>query len=245
MKNENKKQKLKGWMQNMRTILNQIRQYKKATILTPIFTALEVIMEVLLPFITAMIIDKGLQQENMKVVYQYGAIMLLMAVCSLFFGAMAGKYAASASSGLACNLRESMYERIQTFSFANIDRFSTAGLVTRMTTDVTNVQNAFQMIIRIAVRAPLMMVTSMMMSFLINAQLSFMFLAGMVFLAIILAILLKQASRVFNLVFQKYDDLNASIQENVSAIRVVKAYVREDYENSKFTKAGINYINYL
>ena len=238
MKNENKKQKLKGWMQNMRTILNQIRQYKKATILTPIFTALEVIMEVLLPFITAMIIDKGLQQENMKVVYQYGAIMLLMAVCSLFFGAMAGKYAASASSGLACNLRESMYERIQTFSFANIDRFSTAGLVTRMTTDVTNVQNAFQMIIRIAVRAPLMMVTSMMMSFLINAQLSFMFLAGMVFLAIILAILLKQASRVFNLVFQKYDDLNASIQENVSAIRVVKAYVREDYENSKFTKAA-------
>ena len=238
MKNENKKQKLKGWMQNMRTILNQIRQYKKATILTPIFTALEVIMEVLLPFITAMIIDKGLQQENMKVVYQYGAIMLLMAVCSLFFGAMAGKYAASASSGLACNLRESMYERIQTFSFANIDRFSTAGLVTRMTTDVTNVQNAFQMIIRIAVRAPLMMVTSMMMSFLINAQLSFMFLAGMVFLAIILAILLKQASRVFNLVFQKYDDLNASIQENVSAIRVVKAYVREDYENSKSTKAA-------
>ena len=238
MKNENKKQKLKGWMQNMRTILNQIRQYKKATILTPIFTALEVIMEVLLPFITAMIIDKGLQQENMKVVYQYGAIMLLMAVCSLFFGAMAGKYAASASSGLACNLRESMYERIQTFSFANIDRFSTAGLVTRMTTDVTNVQNAFQMIIRIAVRAPLMMVTSMIMSFLINAQLSFMFLAGMVFLAIILAILLKQASRVFNLVFQKYDDLNASIQENVSAIRVVKAYVREDYENSKFTKAA-------
>ncbi len=238
MKNENKKQKLKGWMQNMRTILNQIRQYKKATILTPIFTALEVIMEVLLPFITDMIIDKGLQQENMKVVYQYGAIMLLMAVCSLFFGAMAGKYAASASSGLACNLRESMYERIQTFSFANIDRFSTAGLVTRMTTDVTNVQNAFQMIIRIAVRAPLMMVTSMMMSFLINAQLSFMFLAGMVFLAIILAILLKQASRVFNLVFQKYDDLNASIQENVSAIRVVKAYVREDYENSKFTKAA-------
>ena len=238
MKNENKKQKLKGWMQNMRTILNQIRQYKKATILTPIFTALEVIMEVLLPFITAMIIDKGLQQENMKVVYQYGAIMLLMAVCSLFFGAMAGKYAASASSGLACNLRESMYERIQTFSFANIDRFSTAGLVTRMTTDVTNVQNAFQMIIRIAVRAPLMMVTSMMMSFLINAQLSFMFLAGMVFLAIILAILLKQASRVFNLVFQKYDDLNASIQENVSAIRVVKAYMREDYENSKFTKAA-------
>ena len=151
---------------------------------------------------------------------------------------MAGKYAASASSGLACNLRESMYERIQTFSFPNIDRFSTAGLVTRMTTDVTNVQNAFQMIIRIAVRAPLMMVTSMMMSFLINAQLSFMFLAGMVFLAIILAILLKQASRVFNLVFQKYDDLNASIQENVSAIRVVKAYVREDYENSKFTKAA-------
>lgn len=222
----------------MRTILNQIKQYKKATVLTPIFTALEVIMEVLLPFITAMIIDKGLQQENMNAVYQYGAIMIVMAICSLFFGAMAGKYAASASSGLACNLRESMYERIQTFSFSNIDKFSTAGLVTRMTTDVTNVQNAFQMIIRIAVRAPLMMITSMIMCFLIHAQLSLVFLAGIFFLAIILIIILKKASSVFDIVFQKYDDLNASVQENISAIRVVKAYVREDYEDNKFKKAA-------
>lgn len=221
-------------------ILRQIRQYKKDTILTPVFTALEVIMEVLLPFITAKIIDDGLQQGNMDAVYRYGAIMLVMAVCSLFFGAFAGKYAASASSGLACNLRESIYEKVQEFSFSNIDKFSTAGLVTRMTTDVTNVQNAFQMIIRIAVRAPLMLVASMVMCFMINRKLSMMFLGAILFLALILGLILKRATAAFNVVFQKYDDLNASVQENVSAIRVVKAYVREDYENQKFTKAADN-----
>lgn len=219
-------------------IIKQIKQYKKDTILTPVFTALEVIMEVLLPFITSMIIDEGLQKSNMTVVYQYGAIMIVMALCSLFFGAMAGKYAASASSGLACNLRDGMYERIQGFSFANIDKFSTAGLVTRMTTDVTNVQNAFQMIIRIAVRAPLMMITSMIMCFMINRKLSFMFLGGMCFLAIILAVIMAKTMTTFREVFNQYDNLNAGVQENVSAIRVVKAYVREDYENQKFSKAS-------
>lgn len=221
-------------------ILRQIRQYKKDAILTPVFTALEVIMEVLLPFITAKIIDDGLQQGDMGTVYRYGAIMLVMAVCSLCFGAFAGKYAASASSGLACNLRESIYEKVQDFSFSNIDKFSTAGLVTRMTTDVTNVQNAFQMIIRIAVRAPLMLVASMVMCFMINRKLSLMFLGAILFLALILALILSRATAAFHVVFQKYDDLNASVQENVSAIRVVKAYVREDYENQKFTKAADN-----
>lgn len=221
-------------------ILRQIRQYKKDAILTPVFTALEVIMEVLLPFITAKIIDDGLQQGDMGTVYRYGAIMLVMAVCSLCFGAFAGKYAASASSGLACNLRESIYEKVQEFSFSNIDKFSTAGLVTRMTTDVTNVQNAFQMIIRIAVRAPLMLVASMIMCFMINRKLSLMFLGAILFLALILALILSRATAAFHVVFQKYDDLNASVQENVSAIRVVKAYVREDYENQKFTKAADN-----
>lgn len=221
-------------------ILKQIRQYKKDAILTPVFTALEVFMEVLLPFITAKIIDDGLQQGNLGTVYRYGAIMLVMAMCSLFFGAFAGKYAASASSGLACNLRESIYEKVQEFSFSNIDKFSTAGLVTRMTTDVTNVQNAFQMIVRIAVRAPLMMISSMVMCFMINKKLSLLFLGAILFLALILAAILSRATKAFNAVFEKYDDLNASVQENVSAIRVVKAYVREDYENSKFTKAADN-----
>lgn len=221
-------------------ILKQIRQYKKDAILTPVFTALEVFMEVLLPFITAKIIDDGLQQGDLVTVYRYGAIMLVMAMCSLFFGAFAGKYAASASSGLACNLRESIYEKVQEFSFSNIDKFSTAGLVTRMTTDVTNVQNAFQMIVRIAVRAPLMMISSMVMCFMINRKLSLLFLGAILFLALILAAILSRATKAFNAVFEKYDDLNASVQENVSAIRVVKAYVREDYENSKFTKAADN-----
>lgn len=220
------------------TMLKMIRQYKKDAILTPVFTALEVMMEVLLPFITAMIIDNGLQRQDMGAVYRYGGLMVVMAVCSLVFGALAGKYAASASSGFACNLREGIYEKIQGFSFSNIDKFSTAGLVTRMTTDVTNVQNAFQMIIRIAVRAPLMLIFSMAMCFLINRKLSLLFLVAILFLSVLLAFIVRKATKAFNVVFQRYDDLNASVQENVSAIRVVKAYVREDYENQKFTRAA-------
>lgn len=224
----------------MRTVLKQLKQYKRYTFLTMGFTVLEVIMEVLLPFITALIIDNGLEQSDMPAILKYGVLMLVMAVVSLFSGTMAGKYAASASSGFACNLRESMYIRVQEYSFSNIDKFSTAGLVTRMTTDVTNLQNAFQMIIRIAVRVPLMLVSSMIMCFLINRDLSLVFLAALCFLAVILALIMKKSSVVFREVFDRYDDLNASVQENVTAIRVVKAYVREDHEKEKFNKAAQN-----
>lgn len=224
----------------MRTVLKQLKQYKRDTFLTMGFTILEVVMEVLLPFITALIIDNGLEQSDMPAILKYGALMLIMAVVSLFSGAMAGKFAASASSGFACNLRESMYIRVQDYSFSNIDKFSTAGLVTRMTTDVTNLQNAFQMTIRIAVRAPLMLVSSMVMCFLINRDLSLVFLAALCFLAVVLALIMRKASAVFREVFDRYDDLNASVQENVTAIRVVKAYVREDHEKQKFNKAAQN-----
>lgn len=224
----------------MKTVLAQLKQYKKDTFLTMGFTTLEVIMEVLLPFITARIIDDGLEQSDMSAIVRLGILMLVMAAVSLFSGAMAGKYAAATSSGFACNLRESMYIKIQDYSFSNIDKFSTAGLVTRMTTDVTNVQNAFQMIIRIAVRAPLMLIFSMAMCFMINRSLSFVFLAALCFLAVILALIMGKASSVFREVFDRYDDLNASIQENVAAIRVVKAYVREDHENKKFSRAAQN-----
>ncbi|MBQ6889242.1 MAG: ABC transporter ATP-binding protein [Lachnospiraceae bacterium] len=222
----------------IKTILGQVKQYKKATLLTPLFTALEVVMEVLLPFITAIIIDKGIEGGNIQAVYLYGGIMIVMAMFSLTFGVLAGKYAARASSGLACNLRESMYRKIQEYSFANIDKYSTAGLVTRMTTDVTNVQNAFQMVIRIAVRAPFMLISSMAMCFWIQPDLSFVFVAAIIFLAIVLILIMSTTIKVFEQVFKKYDGLNASVQENVSAIRVVKAYVREAYENEKFKKAS-------
>ncbi|MGI6010858.1 MAG: ABC transporter ATP-binding protein [Ruminococcus sp.] len=224
----------------MKAVLKQLKQYKRDTFLTMAFTTLEVIMEVLLPFITAMIIDEGLEQSDMPAILKLGILMLVMAAVSLFSGAMAGRFAASASSGFACNLRESMYRCVQNYSFSNIDKFSTAGLVTRMTTDVTNLQNAFQMVIRIAVRAPLMLICSMAMCFTINYRLSFMFLAAMCFLAVILGVIMKKSFPVFREVFDRYDDLNASVQENVTAIRVVKAYVREDYEKQKFNKAAQN-----
>ena len=224
----------------MKSVLAQLKQYKKDTFLTVGFTALEVVMEVLLPFMTAKIIDEGLSQSDMPAILRFGAIMVAMAAVSLFAGAMAGRFAASASSGFACNLRESMYVCIQDFSFSNIDKFSTAGLVTRLTTDVTNVQNAFQMIIRIAVRAPLTLITSMAMCFFISRELSLIFLAALCFLGIMLALIMRTTTALFQQVFDRYDDLNASVQENVSAIRVVKAYVREDYENQKFQKATGN-----
>lgn len=224
----------------MKEILKQVKQYKKDSFLTPFYSALEVVMEVLLPFIMAKIIDNGIEKGDMSKVYLYGGLMILAAMMSLFAGVMAGKYAASASSGLACNLREAIYRKIQTFSFSNIDKYSTAGLVTRMTTDVTNVQNAYQMCIRIAVRAPLMLITSMVMSFLINAEMSLTFLIALVFLAAVLGFIMLRAMKLFDKAFRKYDDLNASIQENISAVRVVKAYVREDYEKEKFSKASGN-----
>lgn len=224
----------------MRTILKQLGKYKRDSILTLFYAGLEAVMEVILPFTTALIIDKGLQAGDMGAVFRYGLLMIVMALCSLTCGILAGKYAASASAGFARNLRQNMYERIQDFSFSNIDKFSTAGLVTRMTTDITNVQNAFQMSIRIAIRAPLMLVFSMVMCFWINRTLSLIFLVALCFLAVMLFFLLGGASKVFRQVFDKYDDLNEDVQENVSAIRVVKAYVREDFENKKFTKATQN-----
>ena len=222
----------------MKTLLAQVKQYKSASILAPVFTAGEVIMEVLIPFVTASIIDKGIEAGDISKVYLYGGIMLAMALLSLGFGVLAGRYAAKASSGLACNLREGIYEKVQTFAFSNIDKYSTAGLVTRMTTDVTNVQNAYQMILRIAVRAPLMLVCSMAMCFFISAKLSAIFLVAIVILAAGLIFIMSRTIPIFNEVFRKYDDLNASVQENVSAIRVVKAFVRENYENKKFGKAA-------
>lgn len=224
----------------MKEILAQIKQYKKDSILTPVFTALEVFMEMLLPFIMAKIIDDGIEKGNMTNVYIFGGVMVVAAMVSLLSGFLAGKYAASASSGFACNLREAIYRKVQTYSFSNIDKFSTAGLVTRMTTDVTNVQNAYQMIIRIAVRAPLMLICSMAMCFAVSGSMSTIFLAAIVLLGIVLGIIVKKTMKVFTEAFKKYDDLNASIQENVSAIRVVKAYVREDFEQKKFKKASGN-----
>ena len=224
----------------MRKMISQLRQYKKDTFLCIGLTALEVVMEILLPFITAKIIDEGLQAGNMPAIYRYGALMIVMAFFSLFFGATAGKFAASASSGLSANLREAIYANIQTFSFSNIDKFSVPGLVTRMTTDITNVQNAFMMVIRVAVRAPLNLIFSFLMCLLINVHLSLMFLIAVVFLVIVLGTIMTVTMKIFNQVFTKYDDLNASVQENISAIRVVKAFVREGYENTKFSKASGN-----
>ena len=222
----------------IRTLFSQLKEYRTASLLSPVFTALEVIMEILIPFIIAELIDKGIEAGNIHEVYRYGAIMLVMAFFSLAFGVLAGRFVAKASSGFACNLREGMYANIQTFSFANIDKYSTAGLVTRMTTDVTNVQNAYQMVLRIAVRSPLMLICSLVMCFVISPQLSSIFFVAIVILAAALIFIMMRTTKIFTEVFRKYDDLNASVQENVSAIRVVKAFVREDRENEKFEKAA-------
>ncbi len=224
----------------IKTLAKCIGKYKKESIITPIFTAVEVFLEILIPFITASIIDKGIQAGDMRKVGIYGGIMLIIAFLSLFCGIQAGKYAAAASTGFACNLREKMYENIQTFSFSNIDKFSTAGLVTRMTTDVTNVQNAYQMIIRIAVRAPLMMICSITMCVIISPRLSLIFFVALLFLGFVLFFIIYKVTPVFTSGFEKYDELNASVQENISGIRVVKAFVREDHEKKKFNKAADN-----
>ena len=224
----------------IKTLAKCIGKYKKESIITPIFTAVEVFLEILIPFITASIIDKGIQAGDMRKVAIYGGIMLVIAFLSLFCGIQAGKYAAAASTGFACNLREKMYENIQTFSFSNIDKFSTAGLVTRMTTDVTNVQNAYQMIIRIAVRAPLMMICSITMCVIISPRLSLIFFVAFIFLGFVLFFIIYKVTPVFTSGFEKYDELNASVQENISGIRVVKAFVREDHEKKKFNKAADN-----
>lgn len=224
----------------LKTLGTQIKEYKKVSILTPIFVICEVIMELLIPLLMASIIDKGVSVGNMNHVFIVGGIMVVMAVFSLLFGVLNGKTAAKASAGFAKNLRKSMFENIQSFSFSNIDKYSTAGLVTRMTTDVTNVQNAYQMVLRMCTRAPMMLICAVIMCISISPKLSSLFFVAIIFLGICLALIIKNAHPIFMKVFQKYDDLNASVQENVSAIRVVKAYVREDYEVKKFEKAADN-----
>ena len=216
-----------------------IKEYKKDTILTPIFMVLEVIMEMIIPLLMAAIIDNGLEGGSIKYV------CLITAMFSLTFGALGGKYGASASCGFAKNLRRAMFHNIQDFSFENIDKYSTAGLVTRLTTDVTNVQNAFQMIIRMCVRAPISLICAMVMSFYINFKLSLIFVGAIIFLGLALYFIMTGAHPYFKEVFKKYDDLNASVQENLTGIRVVKAYVREDYEINKFKKASKKIYNYF
>ena len=224
----------------MKRVLQQIGVYKKDALLCVGLTALEVVMEILLPFITARLLAEGLEAGHLPSVYRYGAVLVVMSLLSLIFGATAGKFAASASAGLSANLREAIYAQIQTFSFSNIDKFSVPGLVTRMTTDITNVQQAFMMVIRIAVRSPLTLVFSFAMCMYINVELSLTFLIALAFLVIVIGAIMVIALRIFSQVFRKYDDLNADVQENVSAIRVVKAFVREDYEDKKFAKASKN-----
>ena len=227
----------------IRTLLKEVKEYKRASIATPMFMLLEVLMETLIPFLMASIIDDGVNAGDMGHIYRIGGLMVAAAAIGLFAGMAGGRYGAKASAGFAKNLRESMFNHIQTFSFANIDKFSTAGLVTRLTTDVTNLQNAYQMTLRMFTRAPASMLCAMIMAFSINARLSSIYLAAVIILGVILFFIIRHATGFFQQAFPKYDDLNASVQENVSAIRVVKAYVREDYERDKFAKANQNIYN--
>ncbi|MGG7143354.1 ABC transporter ATP-binding protein [Clostridium nigeriense] len=224
----------------IKKLASYIGEYKKDSIITPIFIALEVIMEVIIPVLMAMIVDNGVEKGDMKYVTIVGILMLVMAFISLSFGAAAGRTGAKASTGFAKNLRKGMFYNIQNFSFANIDKYSTAGLITRLTTDVTNVQNAYLMIIRTFVRAPFMLISAMIMSFYINFNMALIFLGAIIFLSIALYLIISNAHPIFKRVFRKYDDLNASVQENLTGIRVVKAYVREEHEINKFHKASKN-----
>ena len=222
----------------IKTLIRQIGDYKTASILTPVWTAMEVVMDVLIPYVTASLIDKGLNAGNMENVCLYGAVMLGMAFLSLAFGILAGRSVAFASSGFAANLRKAMYRNIQRFAFSDIDKYSTSGLVTRMTTDVNNLQNAYQQILRITVRAPFRLILSIVMCLVIDARLSIIFIVAMIILGCSLYQIISRVAKLFQQVFERYDDLNQSVQENIHAIRVVKAFVREDYENKKFSKAA-------
>lgn len=222
----------------IKTLAAHIKEYKTASIITPVFMVLEVIFETLIPFLMASIIDDGVEAGNMHHIYVVGAFMIGAALCGLFCGVMGGKYGSRASTGFARNLRQAMFDNIQTFSFASLDKFSTAGLVTRLTTDVNNMQMAYQMMLRMCFRAPVSMICAMAMAFMINAKLASVYLAAVVLLGIVLAFIIRGAMKYFQEAFPKYDELNASVQENVSAIRVVKAYVREDYETGKLKKAS-------
>ena len=221
----------------IKKLVSHLGEYKAASIKTPLFAALEAIMDVLLPTIMAFIIDQGIEKGDMNAIIRYGLLTFLVAAIALVLGVLAGKYAAEASTGFAGNLRDAMYENIQHYSFSNIDKFSTAGLVTRMTTDVTNVQNAFQMILRMCVRAPVHLVFAVFMAVVIGGPLSLVFVVAVAFLVAVLAAIMIPTFHIFDRVFKNYDNLNASVQENVSAIRVVKSFVREGFENEKYTAA--------
>ena len=222
----------------IKTLAKQIGQYKTASIMTPLMTALEVVMDVMIPYITASLIDKGINAGNIQQVYYYGALMLGMAFLSLLFGILAGRFSSYASSGFAANLRSAMYKNIQRFAFSDIDKYSTSGLVTRMTTDVSNLQNAYQQILRITVRAPFRLLLSIVMCLVIDPRLSLIFVVAMVVLGFSLWSIISRVAKLFAQVFEKYDALNESVQENVAGIRVVKAFVREKYENEKFARAA-------
>lgn len=222
----------------VKTLMKQIKEYKKDSLSTMFFAIVEVILEIMIPLLMAGLIDKGIQAQNMGEITRYGIMMFVIALCTLSLGFLAGKFAARASTGFAANLRDAMYTNIQTFSFSNIDKYSTAGLVTRLTTDVTNVQNAYQMIIRMCIRAPMSLLCALAMAMMINFELSLIFVAAIVFLVLVLGLIMYKAMRYFNQVFPKYDDLNESVQENVVGIRVVKSFVREKHENEKFKKAA-------
>lgn len=222
----------------IKKLIQQVGQFRTATILTPVFTALEVVMGVLIPYVTSWIIDRGILAGDINKVYLYGGLMLVMAFFSMMFGILSGRFSAYASSGFAYNLRNAMYENIQTFSFSNIDKYSSAGLITRMTTDVQSLQQAFQMLMRISVRAPLNLIFSVFMCVFINLKMSTIFVVALIILGTALYLIISRTVKLFAQVFQRYDDLNGSVQENISAIRVVKAFVREDFENKKFSKAA-------
>ncbi len=222
----------------VKKLLKSVREYKKETLLSPIFVSLEVVMEVIIPFLMAFLIDNGINKGDMGNIVKIGLVLLACCVLSLTFGALAGKYAAYASAGFAKNLRHDMYYKVQKYSFSNIDKFSTASIVTRLTTDVTNIQNAFQMCIRIAFRAPIMLIFSVVMSFMVNARLSFIFVAAIIILGGGLCYVITHAHPIFERVFKKYDKLNNVVQENLRGIRVVKSYVREDHEIDKFKETS-------
>ena len=224
----------------LKTLASQVKEFKKDSILTPVFMILEVLFETMIPLLMASIIDKGVEMGDIHHIYKVGAMMGVLALCGLWAGVMGGKYASKASTGFARNLRKAMYDNIQNFSFANIDKYSTAGLITRLTTDVTNLQNAYQMLLRMFTRAPASLLCAMVMAFTIHAELASIYLIAVVVLGTCLILIMSRAVKYFQKVFQKYDDLNASVQENITGIRVVKAYVREDYENQKFFKAAEN-----
>ena len=224
----------------LKTLGAHVKEFKKDSILTPIFMILEVLMEMVIPLLMASIIDDGVQKGDLHHIWLVGGCMVVIAAFGLFFGIMGGKYGASASAGFARNLRMAMYENIQSFSFANIDKFSTAGLVTRLTTDVTNIQNAYHMMLRMFMRAPASLIVAMIMAFSISPRLARVYLVAVVVLGILLFLIMTSVHKIFEQVFRKYDDLNASVQENISAIRVVKAFVREDYEKQRFTSASAN-----